>query len=102
MSSASDSLLDLLARAAVTVCPDFSFETSVTQRLFPETLEEWRGKYERLQVFIGAFQYLLIVSVPLKSSFVKEADIFADFHYRVHIVCIDNRGNVIFFGDITD
>ena len=65
-------------------------------------LQEGRCKDKIVQVFVFARQNLVFAATPRQVAFVDEADVFSNFHHRVHVVGIDNGGDVVVFGNIGD
>ena len=63
-------------------------------------LEQAGGEYEIIERFISCGEDALFVTYPFSVALVNEDDVFTDTEYRVHIVSVDDGGDVVFVGDI--
>lgn len=65
-------------------------------------LQEVGGEYEVVQALILAENDLLITAFPFLFPLVHVKDVMANLHHTVHVVGIDHRGHVVFYGDVAD
>lgn len=65
-----------------------------------DLFEELRGKHEIVERLVGASVNCVVVSFPVAVSFIDKHDIFSDSEHGVHVVGVDDGGDVIFMGDV--
>jgi hypothetical protein len=96
------SLLWLLSFPFIELVPPISiFEHLQLADLFSFP-EELGGKDEVIQPLILAENNILIASFPLFQPLVHIYNMIAAFHNGVHVVGIDNRSDIVFFGQLSD
>ena len=62
-------------------------------------LEQLAGEDQFVELFVGRGHHFVFVALPFLSAFIDEDDVFANAHYGVHVVGVDDGGHVVFFGD---
>ncbi len=65
-------------------------------------LEEVVGKDELVEGLVGGVVYLVHVAHPFAVALVDEHDVLADAEHRVHVVGVDDGGDVVFVGDVAE
>ena len=58
-------------------------------------LEQFAGENQFVELFVGRGHHFVFVALPFLSAFIDEDDVFANAHYRVHVVGVDLGGQLI-------
>ena len=60
------------------------------------------GEDEGGEAFVGGGHYFVLGAYPFQFSFIYIYNVFADAHYGVHVVGVDDGGHVVLFGNAVD
>ena len=66
------------------------------------TFGHCRGENEFVELPVVGIQDVVLVAFPPLLPFVDEDHVFADLEHRVHVVRVDDRGDVVLLGDLLD
>ena len=61
--------------------------------------EEVAGKNEVVQLLVCRVHHVVLCAFPLLMALINKDDVLADSHYRVHVVRVNDGGNIILFRD---
>ena len=75
---------------------------AIFDNVFFDFLEEVGGKDKVVKRLIVGRKYKVFIAGPFAVSLIDEYDIFADAEHRVHIVGVDDGGNIILVRDVAE
>ena len=61
-----------------------------------------RSKYKVIQLLVACVEDIILRAFPPLVTIVYEYNLLTNLHHRVHIVSVDDGGNVILLGDVAN
>ena len=81
------------------ICQSFQMLLCLYHTHVLGVLQKLGGKDEFIQQLVLGKDNLLAISAPFFFSIIQVQDIVSNLHHTIHVMCIDDGGGVVFYGD---